>query len=286
MFVRSLLALLLALPVLGVTDWHADGLPDQWSVQEAPRVFLENDLYGYINGGSELFLEFGFERLRATRVSGPDGQITVDVYRMTDPVAALGIYLAKCSPETALPGVGIRHSGDRYQLGLLMGRHFIFITNTSGDPRLLPVMKAIAADLPAEWNRLAARLPEIPEEDLVPGSIRLARGPYALQPVYTFGDGDILNLAQAGTLAVIADYRSADNKTRTEIRVLYPDDAAAAGGFHRLVDGLDPYLDIVSSGEKRLVFKDYAGKFGLARLLDNQVIIGVHLDTIDDENSE
>ena len=285
MFVRNLLAFLLVLPAMGVTEWQPDRLPEKWSVQEPPRVFLENDLYGYINGGSELFLEFGFERLTATRVSGPEGQLTVDAYRMSDPVAALGIYLAKCSPESPLPGMELRNSGDRYQLGLLMGQHFIFITNTSGDPALLPVMKQIAADLPAAWATVEARLPEIPEEGLVPGSIRLARGPYALQPVYTLGDGDILNLAGTGTLAVIADYRTQDS-TRTEIRVQYPDSEKAREGFHRLVDGLDTYLDIVFSGEKRLVFKDYAGKYGIAQRIDNQVTIGVHLDAIDNENSE
>ena len=275
MFLRSLIVFFLFLPLHADRHWIPCGLPEGWSVQGNPRIFRGNDLYGYINGGSELFLEFGFDTLTVHRITGPGGSLTVDVYRMHDGLAALGIYLAKCSPETPLEDVAGQNSGDRYQLAVLKGRHFVFINNTSGDAALLPVMKEIAAVLPEVWATGKAVLPELPPGDVIPGSIRLARGPYGMQPVYTLGEGDVLRLAE-GAIAVIADCREVDPAI-TRILVHYTDEASAHSAFENLKENLDPYLSVLFSDGNGFRFKDYAQEYGMVQLTGSQIRVDLHL---------
>ena len=279
MFKRSrqflLILLLCSVPAAAEAVWQADSLPDGWELSGQPLLFEANDLYGYINGGSELFLEFGFRDLRVYRIRGADQQLSVDVYRMTDNLAALGIYLAKCSPETPLEGVEGRNSGDRYQLALLKGNHFVFINNTSGDAALLPVMKELATALPADWRKPEPQLPDMGTSNLITGSLRLARGPYALQPVYTLGDGDVLHLEEAA-IAVIGDYRKGTD-TITRIVVEYRNEESAADSFSYLLRNLDPYLSVLQSDEAALIFRDYADEYGQAHRDGKRLTIDVHL---------
>src|SRR5512146_1704116 len=73
----------------------ADGFAGGWKKAEAPKRFTQADLYGYIDGGAELFLEYGFEQLTVQKYRNGADEFTVEAYRMTDPAAATGIYLMK-----------------------------------------------------------------------------------------------------------------------------------------------------------------------------------------------
>lgn len=65
------------------------------------RVFKGKALYGFMNGGSDLFLEYGFEELTAAELSYKGNSYTVEVYKMPSPEDAYGIYSQhtfKCNP--------------------------------------------------------------------------------------------------------------------------------------------------------------------------------------------
>ena len=56
------------------------------------RIFTETSLYGYINGGAELYLEYGFDTLIVTEMTVEGNDLKLEVYRMKDPEAAFGIF--------------------------------------------------------------------------------------------------------------------------------------------------------------------------------------------------
>src|SRR5665811_1546039 len=72
-------------PVLDKNDLPRAGF-------EGTRSFSETSLYGYIDGGAELYLEYGFDTLVVTEVTALSKDIKVEVYRMTDAEAAFGIF--------------------------------------------------------------------------------------------------------------------------------------------------------------------------------------------------
>jgi len=104
-------------------------------------------------------------------------------------------------------------------------------------------------------------LDELPLEGRIPGSERLIRGPYSLQAIFTFGEGDVFEL-QGKIFAVAADYRDQDGEPSTRLIISYPDELRAAAGYQNLLAKHDPYLKIIHQGEQGCVFQDYRQKIG------------------------
>ncbi len=62
-----------------------------WKISD-PDFYSAKELYGYINGGAELYLEYGFRQVSAQRCSRGDHELQVDIYQMVSPEAAFGIW--------------------------------------------------------------------------------------------------------------------------------------------------------------------------------------------------
>ncbi len=263
-----------------------DGFSPGWKRSEPERTFIETDLFNHIDGGAELFLEFGFARLSVQKYAKGASEMTLERYEMTSPSAALAIYLQRKGREKSVEGVvAIRHSGDAYQLTALKGRYFLQVNHASGQASELPVMAALvnqtAAQLPDEKEATALAL--LPPGQMQ-GSEQLIRGPYSLQNLFTFGPEDILSLARGRLWAAAADYPAGARGAQpfTRIIVQYPDRAAAVAAFGHLVSNLDPYLTTLSKSDSRLVFRDYQQKYGIVELREdnnNLLDIRIRLDS-------
>ncbi|MCU0287276.1 MAG: hypothetical protein MUF15_12890, partial [Acidobacteria bacterium] len=198
-----------------------------WQKKGQVQKFDRNGLYGHINGGSELFLEFGFENLRLQKYQCDGDEISIEVYSMDIPEAALAIYLARCGKETPVPGISVRNTGDYRQIIFLHQNYFSVVDNFSGKANVLPVMVQLAEEtlkcLPIgkekkdEFSHLFSLLPV---ENKVVGSELLVRGYYSLQSIYTFGEGDILLLKNKifGIAAEYKDKKRDDLKETLEAR--------------------------------------------------------------------
>jgi|GEM_PF-1291049 len=62
-----------------------------WKV-EAVETYTSQQLYGYINGGAELYLEYGFRMVSAQRCVQQKNEFMVDIYEMISPLAAFGMW--------------------------------------------------------------------------------------------------------------------------------------------------------------------------------------------------
>lgn len=255
-----------------------DGFLQAWTREGTPRVFTEADLYGHIDGGAEVFLELGFEQLTLQRFRNGGDEFTVEIYRMRDPVAATGIYLMKCGRETPDARLAARHTVSRYQLLLQRHRYYLTVNNVSGSERHVPALTRFAAyiteKLPADQPFTLPRL--LPTSGLVAGSIRVIRGAFTLQALYTLGEGDMLSLGGT-TTAVAGDYQPAGHEPYTLIVAEYPDASAARRAFLYVQNHLDRYLSIVGRTQTRLVLRDYANEFAMIELAGQRVDVKVRL---------
>ncbi|MBD3222235.1 hypothetical protein GF314_13440 [bacterium] len=248
--------------------------------------FEPQGLYGHINGGAELFLEFGFAGLdvfhhaaSGERAGDPgEAVLDVEVYRMDDPAAALGIYLAKCGDERAWLEVPARNTGSAYQLTAVRGSLFVQINNFAGDADARPAMAELARAYlaPEPEAEPLAIWDDLPTDGLVPGSEFLARGRFALEPIYTLGAGDVLRLETDGALAAGARY-DVGGATVKRLVVRYPDAASAAAAMSHLQENLDSYLTTVHADERALVFRDWQDRYGHVRRDGARLRIGLQL---------
>ena len=235
------------------------------------QVFPPHALYGYIDGGAELFLEYGFVELEVRHyglgVAAADDQAALDVeiYRMRDAAAAVGVYLATCGREQPWPEVTARNSANPYQITVLAGTTFLVVKNRTGDPALRLEMIALANEVVAASPPVA--LPDfwrdLPAEGRVPRSEHLFRGRFALDAIYTFGDGDPL-LVEQDALGAGARYQDADGGTCRRMVVTYRDEAAARAALTHLGEHLDATLTVLVRGGDLLTWREPAGRFGRA----------------------
>ena len=245
----------------------ADGFAADWMRDGAIQFFPGQELYGHIDGGAELFHEFGFEDLRVQRYArGPD-ELALEVYRLTSPEAALGIYLMKTGSGVPHPEISARNTLNRFQLTMLQGDCFVQVNNFAGADSLVPFAVALGraalTSIPAaEPEPLLARLPQ---DGLIPGSERLVRGPFGLEPIYTFGQGDILRLG-GRVFGVIGTYRNGQDETIRRLLIDYPATKEARVAFEHLLANLDSHLEVVSRAPAAFAFRDYRGLFGKVEL--------------------
>jgi len=64
-----------------------------WNMKDSIETYGGDDLFYYINGGADLYLEYGFEEVSTAKYLNYTGNnIHIDVYQMTDDAAAYGIF--------------------------------------------------------------------------------------------------------------------------------------------------------------------------------------------------
>ena len=258
-----------------------DDFASDWKRSGKPSTFIKVDLFNHIDGGAELFIEYGFEKLLVQRYTLGKSELTLEIYEMESPEAALGIYLMKSGPETPVAGIHARNSGEKSQLTILKSKYFVYVNNFDGDARNLPAMVALAnialesiREVPTE-----GLLGQLPKEAQVGRSQRLIRGPVALQPFYTFGEGDIFQL-QGKIFGVLADYRGEGDALYTWLIIPFPDQKQALSVYENLRANLDPYLKILSTRANGFVFVDFKRKYGVVELIGSKLDIRFNLASV------
>lgn len=241
-----------------------------WTAAGRPVRFVKTDLFNHIDGGAELFLEFGFVQVQIQKYrSGPD-ELETEAYEMESPAAALGIYLMNCGPEAGFPEIPARNSSEVSQATILKGRYFLRINNGQGAPKLRPAMTALARaileKIPEEST--GPILDTLPREGRVPGSERLVRGPVGLQAFFSFGEGDILKL-EGRVFGLLAEFKVPGASKFSRLVIPYPNERAASAAYENLKTNLDPYLKITSSGPATFSFVDFQNKLGRVKLRQN-----------------
>jgi hypothetical protein len=260
----------LLLPLLVMAEGDAGFMPPEgpaqgWTKDGAPKVYEGEALYDHIDGGGEIFLETGFEACTVQRYRRGGETLAAEIYRMTDPAAALGIYLSSCGRETPDAALSERHTVGRNQLLLLKGRYYLVVTSPEASPGMGKILAAlgrgIAEKLPAAEPPTCLNL--LPKEGLVPGSLRIVRGPVGLGATVTLGDGDVLLLERKAT-AVLGDYKEKDGSLVTLLVAEYPSPEAAREALKHLGQKLDRTLTPLSVTDAMVLYRESSGTYGQA----------------------
>jgi len=261
------------------------GFVKGWKKDGPVRRFVQSDLTWHINGGAELVLEFGFEELHVQHYRGGEADLSLEFYRMQSPEASIGLYLARGG---AMPDSGPESAGgvaadpdwitrNPSQWLARRGLYFLTVENPGGGRALEPVMEALIRE---SLSRLpsgeAVSIPgDLGRQEWIPGSVRLFRGPVALEAAYTFGTGDVFGLC--GGFGVYGGWRDPDGTAVTRFHISYPDEAGASAALDSLPARLDPSIRLIGASDCGFVFLDYAGEYGDVRLEGLSLIVRVHL---------
>ncbi len=275
---KIIIIISLAAPLNAIDLQLPEQLGENWIAQKPVRKFVAEQLFSHINGGAELFLEYGFKELRVYRYMYENISLELEIYQMENANSALGIYLNKTGQETPQEELSVRNTANKYQLVFTCGTYFVMVNNFSGNEQLIPLMTQLSKTIidQIEIQENENLFSYLPEKNIIENSQTIFRGPYGLQSVYTFGRGDVLHL-NGKIFGVAANYSTDSTEYITKIVIPYRSSKVAEEAYNHLISNLDPYHEIIEKRVNDFVFKDYNQKYGKVIIEDSIIRITVHL---------
>ena len=155
-----------------------------WALSGTPRTFTKESLYGYIDGGAEIVLQYGFRDLTVFELApdpppAPKGKsVTLEIYRMASAAAAFGIFSTKREGnEPVSPGIKTVHWLGRDQTSMVKGDLYINVLASGCEQdEVERFMISLDRQLPAGETLLPRAFFCMPEFNLVRGSERYICG--------------------------------------------------------------------------------------------------------------
>jgi hypothetical protein len=209
-------------PLIKKTD-----LPD--ALFSPPRVFNGTALFGYIDGGAELYLEYGFSEAVITDITYRGGKYKTEIFKMKGPAEAFGIYSVSKFNCRSMPDISDFTCQTKYQLQMCKGSFYVSIINSAGSDadqlNMVTLGSIISTKISESDIDLTGYLPGASKEDLKMNCF-LARGRLGI----VNGSPDLEDLFQGinGFTAVII--RHPDEKI---ISIKF-DSESSLGNFLRL----------------------------------------------------
>ncbi|MBN2245994.1 MAG: hypothetical protein JW755_09125, partial [Candidatus Aminicenantes bacterium] len=115
---------------------------DGWGRNYSSEEYVGEDLYLYINGGAEIYHEFGFQRMLVQDYKNDNEKtISLELYEMTDPESAFGIYTFKRGDSGEGLALGNGGSLEDYYLNFWKGRFLVTITGFDSDEETITGLK-------------------------------------------------------------------------------------------------------------------------------------------------
>lgn len=245
-----------------------------WTIKGEAQRFAGEDLYIYIDGGAEIFNEYGFRRVLAQDFESKDGRgVTLEIYEMADPAAAFGIYSFQTSGKGRPAGFGTDGEIEEYYLRFWKGPYLVAVTGFEaggrGGGNLLEGVIAVARATDARMKEAAGPpsfVKGLPREWIKPG-FKYLRGVLGLNNIRPFFTRDVLKFREAAAVPVeggwlfVFGYSSrAEAETRlAEIRA-----AMSSGESYRDVRAFsDGHVEASDSKGNQLFARTSGNKIGL-----------------------
>ena len=126
-----------------------DGTPPGWQRKGQERLFAGTALYQHIDGGAELYNQFGFDHLAVQDYTRDTHEVRVEIYKMNDPTGA-GSVFAEITKGMATQAIyGTVCTLDDYQILFQRGSYCVSVTTYKPGPEPLAAMAALATKIDA-----------------------------------------------------------------------------------------------------------------------------------------
>jgi len=242
-------------------DWHPLGKPDQ---------AIGEDLYVLINGGAEIYHEYGFKQaLILTYKNSNRKSINVEIYEMTSPESAYGAFTFKTGKKGQHLPLGNEAILEDYYLNFWKGRFVItligFDTHSETIDGLIEIGWAIEKKILHSGRPPA--LPGLLPQTIYPlQKITYLRGNLVLFNHYHFDSGDIFGLKEG----VIGHYSNLNvfifkyqNSKESKRWFINAKNKLLTNGFFK----------DMGSNESTIVLRDKKNKIVYGKPLNNQIQI-------------
>lgn len=163
----------------------------RWKMKDSIEVFPSDNLFDFINGGADIFLEYGFvEALKCNYINAAQKLIRCEIYMMTDDSAAFGIFSVNTTLQGKPVAVGnLAYQYDQY-IEMWQGKYFVRCISEDNDSLFINALLLLADQI---CNKIVdkGKKPVLIDtfKFISPGveNIKYFRGQIALTNIYNFG---------------------------------------------------------------------------------------------------
>ncbi|MFU8844541.1 MAG: DUF6599 family protein [Bacteroidales bacterium] len=166
-----------------------------WLVIDSSEVFTGDDLFYLLNGGADVYLEYGFRQVAVARYKNPEAnKIHVEIYEMEDAEGAYGIFSLNSLSTGKKQDIGdLSFLYDHY-VDTWKGNYFIRCQVSRKDPGIADTLLFFArtVDQKIESSSKVPQMVHLIEFDEIDlHQVRYIRGQIALSNIFNFGHGSI-----------------------------------------------------------------------------------------------
>lgn len=171
-------------------------LPGRATAQGSATVYNPDSLYQYIDGGADLYLLYDFKALLHQDFKSGAAELTADIYEMTQPVDAFGIYASERSPDYKFIPIGAEGYKDKGILNFCAGRYYLKLAGSGANvDALLEQFARLLSSRIGGTRTLPPVLEKLPRQNRIPHSEQYVKkdplGHAFLAPAYvvTYAQG-------------------------------------------------------------------------------------------------
>jgi hypothetical protein len=166
-----------------------------WEIKDSIEIYNVDNLYYYIDGGADIYIEYGFLEAATCKYFNSSGSdIRIEIYRMTSDTAAFGIFTINSSDNGEQVEFGNLAYLYNYNLDFWKGPWFVRCTSVKKDVGSMDTLILIAGLVNAKIADTGkeSRLTNVFRIDGMQFTdIRYITGIIGLNNVYNFGNGVI-----------------------------------------------------------------------------------------------
>lgn len=115
-----------------------------WTRKGEPRLYEHTKLWEYIDGGADVYIDFGFQRVATVELAQDKRSIVVDAFEMSNLEGAFGLYARERAPSYHFISMGAEGYQESTALNFYQGRYYIKLTGYTSDQGTKTGLQAVA----------------------------------------------------------------------------------------------------------------------------------------------
>ncbi len=250
-----------------------DGKVSGWKLVSPINTYNREAVFDYIDGAAELYFAYDFRVVAAAEYQNGQTSIMVDVYDMTSPEGAFGIYSLNRYQGANYVSIGNEGILSGAALDFWKGNYFCKVYS-------FDMSEKYQADVKNFGNALASEIKEagsepsiintLPQNGLIPKSAKFFTKKLGMDNIHFISQENLLELS-SDTKGVVADYELENQKLQIFF-IQYPSSDKANSAFKAYGEFLKESSSSEVTQENLNIFKSN-GKFtGL--YLKDQILLG------------
>jgi hypothetical protein len=245
---------------------------DDWKFTSEPQVYIGDNLFSLIDGGADLYLEYGFTKVVSAQYADPSSSnIQAEIYEMSDAPSAYGIFSITQQTNDWSKKYGTLSSVNQDYIAFWKSKYYVILSWSSKPPLNEPMLGGLA-NLISQKIPDGGNYPDLLQSFQDKGKkVIYLKGNLALSNFYYFDYKDIFKIQDA--LAYSLDHYK-------RIIIKYTDQEKAVetlAGARQSMSNNKRFSDVATAFQG-FSCRDNKGNFILIRQIKNYAVILVALD--------